>query len=367
MSKFAIHLTADYEVFGNGSGDVTCCLIEPAEKLMTIAEQHGTRVTFFVDVSEVWAFEKLESSGVEAGRSQPASRIRAQLQDAVGRGHDIQLHVHPQWVGAAWDKNEGAWTVRLDRWRIGSLPEKDDDGNGVTAESIIAEGVAWLEQLARPVDRAYKCLAFRAGAWSIQPERAVLEAFRKAGISVDSTVSPGAYRDDGLSYFDFRKAPSNLPYWHFSKRVDRPDHDGDLLEIPIFTVRQSIIEAVIDPVSRKLTAPRPSRPPGCKGESERSAHKKGRIQTLFNRLLTPQGRTRMLDYCALNAKEMIRMIERSYSNQLTYVTRPVVAIGHPKNFANPGELELFLAWCQANPLVKLDSIESLSLWRRGLE
>lgn len=366
MTTFTIHLTADYEVFGNGSGDIKCCLLDPAEELMKVAERYRARVTFFVDVCEMWAFEWLEHSGLEGGASKPASRVREQLQDALYRGHDVQLHAHPQWIGAVWDDHDKNWILRLDRWRIGALPLPNASTEAVTAEDIVLQGVAWLEKLARPIDPTYICSAFRAGAWSIQPEAGALDALRKAGITYDTTVAPGAYRNDGLSLFDFRNAPEDLPFWHFNRKVDHPTKAGDLTELPICTSRQTILEAVLGIGARKLKKTKPNKPRGCKGTSLSSGYGSGRTRTLLNRVFTRYGRTQMLDYCSLTAGDMIRIVKRYDASHAPGVPWPLVTIGHPKNFADANELDAFLAWCNENPSTQLESLEKPSVWRHGV-
>ena len=96
--KLIILLTADYEIFGNGTGSVQHCLMNPAEEIMKTCEENNARVTFFVDVCEYWAFEEEEKRGSFSEGYLPATLIKNQLQDAVKRGHDVQLHFHPQWL-----------------------------------------------------------------------------------------------------------------------------------------------------------------------------------------------------------------------------------------------------------------------------
>lgn len=366
MKNPTLHLTADYEIFGNGSGDVDCCLIRPSERLMRIAESYGTRITFFVDVCEIWAFEQLEQSEPESEAARSSRSIRNQLLDAVSRGHDIQLHAHPQWIGASWDGEVGKWNVRLDRWRIGRLPKSNAQEELATPGGIISRGVEWLERLAQSVDPGYRCRAFRAGAWSIQPEEHVLEAMRRSGIAIDTSVAPGGFRDDGLSYFDFRSAPKNRAYWCFREKVDSPDDTGDLVEFPIFTSKESILDAVLGFGRRRLQKNRASRPPGCKGTSESSVRAKGRVVNALMGIFSSRGRTRMFDYCALSAGEMVKMVRRRGANASSQRADPIIAIGHPKNFANPNELDSFLKWCKKTGEAEPEPLEQQSIWQREL-
>ena len=83
-------LSLDYEVFGNGSGDLDCCVLQPTERIAAIAERHGARLAIFVDALE---FAAMERTGVS-----DAHRVRQQLQSLLARGHRVELHLHPQWT-----------------------------------------------------------------------------------------------------------------------------------------------------------------------------------------------------------------------------------------------------------------------------
>lgn len=37
----------------------------------------------------------------------PVVAMENQLKQAYAKGHDIQLHLHPQWVDAVWEKMDG--------------------------------------------------------------------------------------------------------------------------------------------------------------------------------------------------------------------------------------------------------------------
>ena len=77
--RLRLLLTADYEVFGDGGGCVERCLIEPSRELMEICEAAATRVTFFVDVCEYWAFKRAEDRCELPAAYRPATWIEQQL------------------------------------------------------------------------------------------------------------------------------------------------------------------------------------------------------------------------------------------------------------------------------------------------
>ena len=50
-----IILTLDYELYGNGSGNVFRHIIEPTEKILSIAERYNVKITIFFEVIEYGA------------------------------------------------------------------------------------------------------------------------------------------------------------------------------------------------------------------------------------------------------------------------------------------------------------------------
>ena len=46
-------LTVDYEVFGNGEGCLTHCVVEPASRLLQVAEKFNAPVTLFAEAAEL--------------------------------------------------------------------------------------------------------------------------------------------------------------------------------------------------------------------------------------------------------------------------------------------------------------------------
>jgi len=49
----------------------------------------------------------------------PGTWIQEQLRDSVAAGHDVQLHLHPQWTRSSYDPEANRWTVDPGRWRTG--------------------------------------------------------------------------------------------------------------------------------------------------------------------------------------------------------------------------------------------------------
>ena len=113
-------LSLDYEIFGNGAGDVMRDVVGPTRRLLDICDRHGAKMTIMFEVGEYWAFEQCAGRLQEVLAYCPAQEMREQALDAIQRGHDVQLHLHPQWIGARYEA--GVWQLRNEYWRLADLP-----------------------------------------------------------------------------------------------------------------------------------------------------------------------------------------------------------------------------------------------------
>ena len=236
--KLGLILSNDWELFGDGSGDYFDIQHRPLESLLQTVQDHGATLTIMAEVGQQWAHQRLAPHAPWAG--DVAAAWEAILQDAVARGADVQLHIHPQWTQARYE--HGAWHVDYDHWAIGALePEQ--------IETALREGKRYLERLLTPIDPNYQCVAFRAGAWCIEPSRHVIAALQKLGFLCDSSVTKGLYHPQ---QYDYRDAHDNLIPWFVSPTSVKYQHDRPegLLEIPIYAH-----QAMDSPLLRKFVSP----------------------------------------------------------------------------------------------------------------
>ena len=209
-------LTVDHEVFGNGSGCLDACIKKPVDRILDVADKFSVPVTFFVEALE---FEAMQRADIEN-----IIPVLEQLTDAYSRGHDLQLHIHPQWHEAIWDGDH--WQVNEKLWRMGDL---DAD----LVFDLLNQGKCWLEGLMTERFPEYKCMAFRAGGWCIQPSDSIVTALIKLGFEIDSTVAPRLRNAAMGEWADFRKVP-HKPFWKTKGDVCYADSSG-LWEVPITT------------------------------------------------------------------------------------------------------------------------------------
>ncbi len=317
-------LTVDYEVFGNGSGSVSSCILRPAKRMMNIADRYNAPITFFAEALELHFMEKCLGDVL----------AKEQLKSALKRGHDVQLHIHPQWHDAK--HCGGRWHLDFSAWRIGDLPNEQ-------ARLLIEKGKQWLEEVAANL-KGYSCMAFRAGGWCIQRSSAIVQLLVELGFQVDSTVAPGYWNPARGEWSDFRSFPS-LPWWRVSSDVCGESKDGSLIEVPIAT--GSIARL------RHLTAVKRHRAvngglaEGCVGNYHGPGGSTGRMKTILARLFR-LGRV-MLDFSTMPADVLISVTEQ-WMERFSSFSRPVpiVAIAHTKNFTADSERNLsnYLAWAK---------------------
>src|SRR5262245_8679229 len=116
-----IVLTVDYEIFGNGTGDVRQHVTEPTEHMARTLEKYGAPLTVFVEMEEQVAFEAYATEIKRYYGYDPGALIRRQVRELARAGHDFQLHLHPQWYGCRWGNDR--WLLNQDKLTVDSLFE----------------------------------------------------------------------------------------------------------------------------------------------------------------------------------------------------------------------------------------------------
>lgn len=223
----AIVLTNDWELFGDGSGDYFELQHKPLFELFDVLSANDARITLMAEVFQQWSYTAIAGSHpyakeIEQGWLEAVS-------ETVRRKSDVQLHLHPQWLNARFDG--GRWSLNMENWSLSSL--KSD-----VISKIIADGKRYLEDTLRKIDDGYRCIAFRAGAYCIQPEQPILAALKKNGFIADVSVTKGLAAE---SYYDFKDANSDLLPWYASEEnINKSSgNPSDILELPIHSFERN--------------------------------------------------------------------------------------------------------------------------------
>jgi hypothetical protein len=308
--------TIDYEVYGNGTGELKELVYEPARRLSDLFARHNARFVNFVEAAE---FEMIEAHGTD----RDIDLVTAQIREFHRNGFEIALHLHPQWFNARY---EGRWLLDYSEYNLCRLPRRR-----------IAEMVRRsLDYLRRVVgDASFTPLSFRAGNWLFQPTRTAAEVLAEFGIRIDSSVFKGGVQR--RHKLDYRPARKNGYYWRFDSDVNVAIPAGRWIEVPIHT------EMV--PSWRMLTGKRLSFG-GNIGMSGPNGGNKVQRALDFARLRYPL----KLDFCRMTLKELTsvtsRVIKKDRQKPAEY--KPIVLIGHTKDLTDLPTVDSYLSFLAEN-------------------
>lgn len=246
-----IALTFDYELFfGENFGSSDKILFEPTDKLLDCLDKHNVKATFFADVLSVYMHNKY-------GLHDYCEKFISQIKDMVSRGHDVQLHIHSNWLKSVYE--DGKWIFDIDSYRIHSFGF--DLTDEMSAPNIIKWGKNFLEDTLRMINQDYKCIAYRAGGYSVQPHKQLFEVFLQNGIFIDSSVAIGQ-KAKGVNQYDFSNCPQKCGWWidkNGKLETISTVSDDSVYEVPVYFYKNSLFRKLFDPKSEqrlKLTEKR---------------------------------------------------------------------------------------------------------------
>ncbi|MCC6698599.1 MAG: hypothetical protein IT365_23450 [Candidatus Hydrogenedentes bacterium] len=232
-----IALSDDWELRGNGLGDVGTLQFDTALRLMDCYDSLGVTGTFNVEVMQQIAFERYQD------RYEDISRQSALWRKAVGemarRGYDVQLHTHPQWHGAEFDGRR--WRLNR-RWDITKYSPDEIDG-------FIRDGIAFLAQFVPRED----LVSFRSGSWGLgPPSRALIEALIRNGIKLDVSIVAGlVYRGECIALdYTALECPYEPYYPDLDDARKLSAHPHGLVEIPTQSVPLAKVLGMQAPITR---------------------------------------------------------------------------------------------------------------------
>ena len=310
-------LTVDYERWGNGTGDFKEIVYEPTEIMLDSCERVGAKLTIFAELGHYWAM--LNSGLSEFDRD--INLFESQLQDAILRGHDVQLHLHPQWIGAHYD---GIWQLDFSKWACSELSFEE-------IFSLLKKGKFDLENLLKPIRNDYVCNVFRAGGWCATPSQSLVKALIGNDFIIDSSVAKGVVLKSNVSHVDYSNAYSNVRPWLINEDdINKSSSSGRLIEYPIFSSRKFLPLIIVDK-NQKMLSDRVRSVPRTKGGgpifiSSKSSYCGRIISSIY------PGRYYQNDFCTVTSKILVRNLKRILYYRLGDF--PVVYISHTKNFVD---------------------------------
>jgi hypothetical protein len=338
--KIGLIFTLDYEIHGNGSGEFKNWAHLPTAQLLDIFDANGAKLTIMAEMGHYWAMKKYESIFQE-----DISLFELQLKDAVERGHDVQLHFHPQWIDAKFE--EGTWQLDFSLKNTERLCLDYDE-----AYFYLTKGKTELQKLLCPVNPEYQCVCFRSGFLQMQPSENIIRALLDAGFVSDSSVSMGMKFDNDLISIDYSSANSSYRPWKvLNSDICKSDEAGTLIEFPVFSTYSDIKDKIIKRI----------------GNIKR---KKG-MDELISAFLSFQGNWMMpegpslsfsdkvklwmnkrwfyVDFCTRDYSKMVKDLKEAINDckkKHSDTFLPIVLIGHSKDFFFANNLLAFLKACQ---------------------
>ena len=317
--------TLDYEIYGSGAGDFDALMIEPTRRLLGLFKEFGAKLTIMAETAEILALRRHPEC------ADTLARIESQLRQAIAEGHDVQLHLHPAWFNAR--RIDGHWGLDFSEYALAALPKSK-------IADYVRTGKEYLEELGRKERPDYRCLAFRAGNWLMQPSRNIVAVLEEAGFLYDTSVFKGGYGGVGPHTLDYRSAHSHLESWTVDPEdVSRSSDRKGLREIPILT-RMVPLPAMLSLKRLRLQwqlrrdsrlKHRPS------GKADLGTGKAAtRIRWLY---------PKKFDFCRLSVREMRSLLEHAIEHcRGKGGITPIVAIGHSTEHTGDDDVRRFLEY-----------------------
>ncbi len=330
-------LTLDYELYGDGSGNMFSDVIEPTKKLLDACNTNNIKLTIFFEVVEYWKLEEEWQSGNKMGyREDPVQAMKEQIIEAYIQGHEIQLHIHPQWINAEYV--EDAWKVD-EHWSMADIPLTANPQFSMTLDEVFKKGISILEDILHPIDKNYKCNIFRAGGFNILPSENIVKVLNKYNFIIDSSVFSGGYENSMKSNYDYREIDKNIPYWVIEEndvllQYNQNIASGNMIEIPIFALP---IYRVLKYDLTRLKAIFNNKKSAIKTIKGRTA-KKSFIQKI---LFYFEKESLTWDFCLFSISKM-KYFYKSAKKHTRTKYHPHVLIGHSKGYYSDEGLK-FLA------------------------
>lgn len=326
----AVVLSIDYEIYGNGAGDVIRHMIDPMKRMADLADRSRIPLTIFLEAEEYAAFERFAPQLRNNLGYDPAELIRRQIADLTRRGHDVQLHLHPEWVGAQYEN--GTWQLRSEMNTVDQLFETQDETN-----RYIASRKLLVEQLAAVGRPGHQVQVYRAGAFSAQPGKKLLHALRDNNIVIDSSVVKGLQHRNGSIYLDYRAAPCAKGPWRVRDDVLKPVPDGPIWEFPIYSKTGRRFQQI---TFARLRAKFSRNVPAVQQRRLIQQMNFGKNPLSWMRFLWQPVPVK-LDFHNMSATALMKWI-RTAPVPPTGQPDILVLIGHTKDHASDGEFESFL-------------------------
>lgn len=364
MTTIHLAFVDDWELSGNGSGDIRQLQFEPLRRLVSIYNRLGIHGSFNAEVMQQLTFRQHQDQHQEL-------KVLADEWDDVVRetfrqGHDIQLHIHPQWQNAQYE--DGRWKLTAD-WSILNYSRE-------AAQQMLQRGKEYLENLLKGVDPNYRCVSFRSGAWCIAPSPHMLDVLVKLGIVFDMSIVAGVKYDTRNIKLDYTECEEQfLPYYPVMTDARKvSDRVEPIICVPtncFYASRRQVlrhhVDKAVNKIRSRITGPTEvsnnGRSVAAYGE-EWAQIDGSRAQRVYRKLIVPymRGKHTISDLAQLDYALMMEMLasirKRARASGLSDV--PIVLENHTKDLHNFSDLERFLEKAVTSSDIKFITLTELA-------
>jgi hypothetical protein len=363
MTTIHLALVDDWELSGNGSGDIRRLQFEPLRRLVSIYNQLGIHGSFNAEVMQQLTFRQHQDHHKEL--KMLADEWDDVVRQTFRQGHDIQLHIHPQWQNAEY--NDGRWKLTAD-WSILNYSRE-------AALQMLQRGKDYLENLLRDVDPHYRSVSFRSGAWCIAPSPHMLDLLVELDIVFDMSIVAGVKYDTRNIKLDYTKCEEEfLPYYPLMTDARRvSDKIEPIICVPtncFYASRRQVLRHHVDKavgkIRSRVTGPTTVSTNGRSVEvyGEEWSQVDGLTQRVYRKGIVPylRGKHTISDLAQLDYALMMEMLDsirkRARASGLADV--PVVLENHTKDLHDFSDLERFLEKAVESSDVKFITLTELA-------
>lgn len=310
-----LFLTFDHELpLGGVKTSYKEALFDPTYKLLNIADELNVPVTLFSDVLCAYKFSEWDKNNF-------FEAYKDQLQQALYKNHDVQLHIHPHWLTSSFD---GKTYVPSKDFKLSDFIAHPEWNTG----KIIGHGAGFLKKICAVAQDDYQCIAFRAGGYNLEPgSDQIFQNLIEQGIRFDSSICKNYRFSSALSAVDYRGMPE-APNWFIGPDGHiKKTSDTGVLEIPIAGIPKTIFEVPTRFKLKKYSSQAPVDHGFQIHQGKQGGMMNSMSQLFSDRMLTFDNYTYSLEY-------LMKILEYNMKKYRHYDEIMMCAIGHPKTMSD---------------------------------
>ena len=224
-------LTFDVELFfGQKSGSLENCIIQPTELILEQLEQKAAKGTFFIDASYL-LFLKKNSLNADL------KKMGLLIDKIESSNNEVALHIHSHWVDATYSADSNCQFHSYSNYSIDSFSGSYYD-HCMKAHDLLTE------YLSRSSIKS-----FRAGGYCSQPFSDIEKVFQNTDIYIDSSVVPNFKSSSEPFCFDYTGVSDAEPY-RFVNDNTVADNSGTNIELPVTSIELSGVSRIYEKLKR---------------------------------------------------------------------------------------------------------------------